>query len=140
MSPTDDTIRRGKGPQLIGAPLTESLIEYNEVVAVTKSLLRCGPPNATFEASSGRRNLPINVPSGSKQWTPSPAAAQMRPASSRRMPSNLPTVASAKTSPPERVPSPATANLSAEKPAIAAVDVLSVRVSVVPAATPWLLT
>ena len=57
------------------------------------------PPNVRLETASGRWSFPISVPSGSKQWTPSPAAAQIRPASSRRIPSKTPTVHSTKTSP-----------------------------------------
>ena len=65
------------------------------MVAVMNSRLRCGPPKVRLAAASGRCNLPISVPSGSKQCTPSPTPAHTRPALSRRMPSNTPDVHSA---------------------------------------------
>ena len=37
------------------------------------------PPKVTFPTISGMWILPISVPSGSKQCTPSPALDQMRP-------------------------------------------------------------
>jgi hypothetical protein len=47
------------------APFTGSSTAYSDVVAVTNSRFRFGPPNTTFDASSGIRTFPISVPSGS---------------------------------------------------------------------------
>ena len=74
------------------APLTLNRIEYTDVVAATNRRLRFGPPNTRLAATSGSLILPISVPSGSRQCTPSHAAAQTRPVSSRRKPSNVPFV------------------------------------------------
>src|SRR5215470_16167720 len=56
----------------------------------------------------GNVELSESVPSGSKQCSPSAAAAQMRPLASRRMPSKLPAPQVAKTSPPVSVESSVT--------------------------------
>src|SRR4051795_12495173 len=72
----------------------------SDVDAQMKRRLRLSPPKTTFATVSGTRILPIKVPSGSKQCTPSPAAAHTRPASSTRRPSNVPAEQGASTAPP----------------------------------------
>ena len=52
-----------------------------------KRRLRFGPPKTTFATRSGTSTLPMSVPSGSRQCTPSPALDQMRPSVSSRKPS-----------------------------------------------------
>lgn len=57
------------------------------------------PPKQTLLTTSGTRILPSRSPSGAKQWTPSAAEDQMRPAVSTRKPSNRPASQVAKTRP-----------------------------------------
>ena len=48
-----------------GAPLTVSINEYTDVVAVMNRRFRLGPPNTRLDAVSGSLSRPISVPSGS---------------------------------------------------------------------------
>src|ERR1039458_7600036 len=65
-----------------------------------KTWLRCGPPKVRLSTISGTCSLPSRVPSGWMQCSPSPAAAQIRPSVSSRMPSKVPVSQRANTSPP----------------------------------------
>ena len=67
------------------------MIENSVLLAVTYKILPFGPPNVRLAQISGSRSLPSRAPSvGSKQCSPSCAAAQIRFWWSIRMPSKLP--------------------------------------------------
>ena len=53
---------------------------YTDVLAVSSSVRRSGPPNATLAHTSGISMTPIFVPSGSKTQTPSVPVQNTRPA------------------------------------------------------------
>src|SRR5262249_47394836 len=61
--------------------------------------LRLAPPKVRLEAASGGGSLPSRGPSGSKQWTPAWAAAQIRPVPASRVPSKSPASQGATPSP-----------------------------------------